>query len=283
MRAWHLPAAAALALLFPCAPRAAAADGPPGVEPPALPPAAREVGIDERPGRAIDTALAFEDMTGRRAPLAEHFDGQRPVLVTLAYFRCPMLCDLVLRGLVSGLKRLDYHVGDQYRALTVSFDPRDTPEAAARKRTATLSALGPGGAAGADAWPFLTGEQPEIRALTDDLGFRYAYEADTDQYAHPAGVFVLTPEGRISRVLYGAEFSARDLRLALLEASRGQVGTAFDRVIMTCYRYDPASRRYGPYVMGLLRLGGAAILCGVVTALALFRWSGRRRRQEGAR
>ncbi|XYH92626.1 SCO family protein [Sorangium sp. So ce1128] len=281
MRPSPLSAATLLALALSRAPLAAAAD------PPALPPAAREAGIDERPGRAIDTSLPFTDMAGRSAPLTEHFDGVRPVLLVLAYYRCPTLCGLVLRGLVAGMAKLDYRLGEQYRALTVSFDPRDTPDAAARKRRATLSSLGVRDTAGppaADVWPFLTGEPPEIRALAGDLGFRAAYDAQTDQYAHPAAVFVLTPDGRISRYLYGIEFSALDLRLALLEASRGQVGTTLDRVLMTCYRYDPASRRYGPHVAGFLRLGAAGILTWVVALLAFFGWRGwRRQKQEDAR
>ncbi|WP_437922879.1 SCO family protein [Sorangium sp. So ce291] len=281
MRPIPLSAATLLALALSRAPLAAAAD------PPALPPAAREAGIDERPGSAIDKSLQFTDMDGRSAPLAEHFDGVRPVLLVLAYYRCPTLCGLVLRGLVSGMAKLDYRLGDQYRALTVSFDPRDTPDAAARKRRATLSSLGAlvkAGAPAPDVWPFLTGEPPELRALAGDLGFRAVYDAQTDQYAHPAAVFVLTPDGRISRYLYGIEFSALDLRLALLEASRGQVGTTLDRVLMTCYRYDPASRRYGPYVAGFLRLGAAGILTWVVALLAFFGWRGwRHRKQEGAR
>ncbi|WP_433926084.1 SCO family protein [Sorangium cellulosum] len=278
MRTTHLAAAALLAVSLSRAPLAAAAD------PPALPPAAREADIEERLGSPIDTALSFTDMEGRAAPLAAHLDGRRPVLLVLAYYRCPTLCGLVLRGLVSGMGKLDYRLGEHYRALTVSFDPRDTPASAARKRTATLAALGMAAAPAPDLWPFLTGDVREIRALAGDLGFRFAHDAQTDQYAHPAAVFVLTPEGRISRYLYGIEFPALDLRLALLEASRGQVGTTLDRVLMTCYRYDPASRRYGPQVAGFLRLGAAGILAWVLTLVAFFGWRGwQRRRREGAR
>ncbi|WP_437719379.1 SCO family protein [Sorangium sp. So ce448] len=273
MRMQHLSTAAFLALVLARAPVAAAAD------PPSLPPAAREADIEERLGNAIDTALPFTDMDGRRAPLAEHFDGRRPVLLVLAYYRCPTLCGLVLRGLVAGMAKLDYRLGEDYRALTVSFDPRDTPATAARKRTAALSALGLAGAPTPETWPFLTGALPEIRALAGDLGFRFAYDPQTEQYAHPAAVFVLTPQGRISRILYGIEFSPLDLRLSLLEASRGQIGTPLERVLMTCYRYDPASRRYGPYVAGFLRLGGAAILAWVAAVVAFFGWQGRRRRR----
>ncbi|WP_437555247.1 SCO family protein [Sorangium sp. So ce367] len=275
MRMQHLSTTALLALVFTGAPLTAAADRP------LLPPAAREADIDERLGNAIDTTLPFTDMDGRRAPLAEHFDGRRPVVLVLAYYRCPTLCGLVLRGLVAGMAKLDYRLGEHYRALTVSFDPRDTPASAARKRTSALSALGMAGAPTRETWPFLTGALPDIRALAGDLGFRFGYDPQTEQYAHPAAIFVLTPDGRISRVLYGIEFSSLDLRLALLEASRGQIGTPLERVLMTCYRYDPASRRYGPYVAGFLRLGGAAILAWAAAVIAFFGWQGRRRRGEG--
>jgi protein SCO1/2 len=188
-----------------------------------------------------------------------------------------MLCGLVLRGLVDGLKKLDLRLGDDYQALTVSFDPRDTPAAAERKRASTLLGLG---RAGVDprAWPFLVGEEPAIHALADALGIRYAYDARTDQYAHPAAAIVLTPEGRVSRYLYGIEFPPRDLRLALVEAGEGRTGTIVDRVLLTCYRYDPSARRYGPFVFGFLRIGGALILAvvsGVIAALFVAERRGR--------
>jgi protein SCO1/2 len=246
------------------------------------PQAARGADIEERLGRAIRKDLPFTDMDGRRVTLEGAFDGKRPVLLVLAYYRCPLLCGLVLRGVAGGLRELDWRLGEQYRALAVSFDPRDTPEAAAKKRASTLAALAPD-AAREGAFPFLVGGEVEARALADDLGFRYAYDPATDQYAHPAAAFVLTPDGRISRYLYGVELSPLDLRLALLEASRGEIGTLVDRVLMTCYRYDPATRRYGAYVTGFLRLGGGVIAAAVSTMVAAFLWCERRRRRvEGA-
>jgi protein SCO1/2 len=244
-----------------------------------LPPAAQAVDIDEHLGRQIDRTLPFTDMRGRRVALGEALARGRPAVIVLAYYRCPMLCGLVLRGLVGGLEKLDLRLGDDYQALTVSFDPRDTPRAAKDKRASTLRGLGRADDDGR-AWPFLVGEEPAIHALADELGIRYAYDARTDQYAHPAAAIVLTPEGRVSRYLYGIEFPPRDLRLALVEAGQGRTGTIVDRVLLTCYRYDPSTRSYGPFVFGFMRIGGVLILA-VVSALLLVLFGAERRRRAG--
>lgn len=240
------------------------------------PPPTAVVDLEEHLGRTVRGDLIFTDASGRRVRLGDYFNRGEPVLLVLAYYRCPMLCGLVLRGAALGLSLLPYRLGEHYQAITVSFDPHDGPGAAAQKRASTLSVLGVDPAT--PEWPFLVGDEAASRALADDLGFRYAYDPETDQYAHPAALFVLTKEGRISRYLYGAEFPARDLRLALLEASRGEIGSIVDRVIMTCYRYDPASRRYGPFLLGFIRIGGALILLTTVGLLAALRWAERARR-----
>jgi protein SCO1/2 len=240
--------------------------------------AAPAADLEEHLGRPVRRDLVFTDASGRRVRLGDAFDRGQPIVLILAYYRCPSLCGLVLRGAVEGLSLLPYRLGEHYQAITVSFDPHDGPGAAAQKRAVTLSALRVDPAT--PVWPFLVGDEAASRALADDLGFRYAYDAATDQYAHPAALFVLTPDGRISRYLYGAEFPARDLRLALLEASRGEIGSIVDRVIMTCYRYDPASRRYGPFIAGFFRLGAALILLVTVGLLAVLRLR-ERARQAG--
>jgi protein SCO1 len=234
------------------------------------------VDIDEHLGRRIDTALEFTREDGARVRLADYFSDGRPVLLVLAYYRCPTLCGLVLRGVVEGLKDLDFKLGQQYRALTLSIDPRDAPEAAGQKQASTLSGLGQPDMAAA--WPFLIGEEAASRALADALGFRFTYDASTDQYAHPAVLFALTPDGRISRYLYGVHFSARDLRLSLIEAGQGKTGSIVDRVLLTCYRYDPSSRRYDPYIFGFMRLGAIVILAVIAGMLGLL-WRGERRRR----
>jgi protein SCO1/2 len=236
----------------------------------ALPPVMREVDIEEHLGDGLDPSLVFQDSTGEVMRLGDFFDGKKPILLILAYFRCPMLCGLVLRGTVTGLSKLPFRLGDDYRALTVSFDPRDTPAEAAHKKETTLADM-PQGSHG-PSWPFLVGQVAQIRSLADTLGFRFAYDARTEQYAHPAAVFVLTPQGRISRYLYGTDPSPRDLRLALVEAASGKIGTIVDRILLTCYRYDPATRRFGPFIRGFMRIGATMILAAVaVLMVALFR------------
>jgi protein SCO1/2 len=188
-------------------------------------------------------------------------------LLVLAYFRCPALCGLVLRGVVHGLSDLGWTPGVQYQAVTVSIDPKDTATAARVKRQSVLGALDVPRTN--SAWPFLVGSEPDIQALTTSVGYRYAYDPASNQFAHPSAVVILSPQGKITRYLYGVEFPASDLRLALLEASEGRVGTVLDRVIMTCYRYDPATRRYGPYVLGFLRIGAVLILAGRALAVTV--------------
>jgi protein SCO1/2 len=237
----------------------------------------QEADLEEHLGRDLPRDLVFTDEDGGAFRLSDAFDGERPVVLVLAYYRCPMLCGLVLRGLVDGINQLPYTLGVDYRAITVSIDPRDTPAAARAKRKNVLAAVARPGAPGG--WPFLTGEPGAIGTLADAVGFRFAYDARTDQFAHPAAAIVLTPQGRVSRYLYGVSPSARDLRLALVEAGQGKTGTIVDRILMTCYHYDPTSRAYGPYILGFIRLGGVLILGAVGgTVLALFRREARQRR-----
>jgi protein SCO1/2 len=247
-----------------------------------LPPVMREVDIEEHLGAGLDPSLAFQDQAARVVRLGDYFRGTKPIVLTLAYFRCPMLCGLVLRGTVASLGKLPFRLGEDYRALTVSFDPRDTPAEAAHKQDTTLVAMPY--RSEPESWPFLVGQPAQIGTLADSLGFRFAYDERTGQYAHPAAVFVLTPEGRISRYLYGTELSPRDVRLALIEAASGKIGTIVDRILLTCYRFDPATRRFGPFIRGFMRIGGVMILAAVALLLAaLFRAERlRRARVEGA-
>ena len=263
-----------LALALIATPSLARAAGPP-----ALPRVAEKADLDEHLGRQIPRALAFHDQDGRRVSLGDSFDGKRPVVLVLAYYHCPMLCGLVLRGVVDGMNQLRFTLGEDYRALTVSIDPRDTPAGARAKQRSSLGALPRGGDTPAG-WPFLVGEQASIAKLADAVGFRFAYDPRTDQFAHPAAAIVLTPEGRVSRYLYGVTFSARDLRLSLVEAGEGKTGTIVDRIIMTCYRYDPAARAYGPFVVGFVRIGGAFILAAVAGTVGLLFLREARRRRE---
>jgi protein SCO1 len=172
-------------------------------------------------------------------------------VLTLAYFRCPMLCSLVLKGITKSMSESRLSLGEDYEALTVSIDPRDTPETASQWRKRYLDQLGRPGTA---PWHYLTGPEAQVRKLADAVGFGYAYDAATDQYAHSAVALVISPKGTVSRYLYGVDFAAMDLRLALLEAAQGKVGISLEKVILSCFKYDPATRRYGFYVFGFLRI-----------------------------
>jgi protein SCO1 len=246
----------------------------------ALPPIARAVDIDEKLGALIHAGGAFTDEHGARVRLADYFDGTHPVVLSLAYFRCPTLCDLVQRGLADALRAVGFAPGTDYRVLTISIDPTDTPAEAARRRRQLLQVLGRPDAE----WPFLTTDDTTVRALADDLGYRYAFDPKSGQYAHPAAVFVLTPRARISRYLYGISWAARDVRLALVEAGGGRIGTIADRILMTCYRWDPSTRRYGVLMSAVLRGGSLVIFLIVSTLLTvLWRRDRARLRRGGAR
>lgn len=252
----------------------------------ALPPAARQVDIDEHLGEYLPLDLPFVDSSGASVHLGDYFRDGKPVVLALFYYECPMLCGRVLEGMVGGFNQLAWKPGEQFRALTVSIDPRDTAPLAEKKQRNVLASIGR--ADSPASWPFLVGPSASSSALADRLGFRYAYDAATGQYAHPAVIFVATPDGRISRYLYGIQYSALDLRLALVEAGEGKTGGIVDRIILTCYHFDPASRRYGPYLMGFLRVGGVFILISVVGLVGMLFWRERRekllrsRRDAGA-
>ncbi|UQA54575.1 SCO family protein [Polyangium aurulentum] len=268
----RLGSAAILALALAIAPRAAA-------EPalaPALAPAARRADVDEKLGASIPPRITLTDEQGAIVTTAEVLGGDVPVILVLAYYRCPMLCPLLQDGVSRGLGEAGYRPGRDYRLVTVSIDPKDKPYDASKRRDALMAKLG---APPGDGVRFLVGNAVATGALADAVGFRYAYDPSTDQYAHPAVVTVLAPGGRVSRYLYGLEPPARDLRLSIVEAAQGKIGRIVDRVLLTCYRYDPATRRYGPYIAGFFRIGALLILATVGTGLGLF-WRLERRAKK---
>ena len=229
-------------------------------------PILQQVGIDQHIGQQLPLDLVFRDESSQRVSLRRYF-GQRPVLLTLVYFQCPMLCSEVLNSVVSSLLPLKLNVGRDFNVLTVSFDPRDKPADATQKRAMYLRRYGRQEAD--KGWHFLTGETPAIEALTKAVGFRYAWDPKIQQYAHASGVMVLTPDGRLSRYFYGIEYPPGDLRLALVESSEGKLGNAVDQVILYCYHYDPATGKYGAVVTNMLRLGGGLTLLIVGGFLAV--------------
>jgi protein SCO1 len=234
------------------------------------PAALREVGFDQNLGARLPADLPFRDESGREVKLA-HYLGARPILLQLAYYRCPMLCPIVLAGLASSLKTLPFDAGDQFEVVVVGIDPTETPEMAAQSKRETLARYGrPQTASG---WHFLTGPAASIAALSQAVGFRYVWDEQSQQYAHAAGVVLLTPDGRVSRYFFGAEFSPRDLRLGMVEATGGRVGTVVDQLLLFCFHYDPAMGRYSATALGWLRVAGAVtvLLLGAFIALSLRR------------
>jgi protein SCO1 len=228
-----------------------------GHEPPGL---LAEVRFDQRLDAQVPPDLVFLDETGVPVRLGDYF-GRKPLILTLNYFDCPMLCPLALEGLVRSLRPLSFSIGEQFDVLTVSFDPRETPEqAAAAKAKYQREYARPEAVTG---WHFLTGTGESIRALTETVGFKAVYDAEKQQYAHAAGVLVLTPQGRVARYLYGVDVPTRDLRLALVEAAAGRIGSPVDRLLLFCYRYDPATAQYTIAVMRTLRFAGLATLLGL--------------------
>ena len=215
-----------------------------------------EVGIEEHLDAELPMELEFRDEYGAVVTLGDYFDGTKPVILTLNYYKCPMLCGLQLNGLLDGLMDLDWTPGQEFELVTVSINPLETPALATEKKQNYMKRYErPSAAKG---WHFLTGKEPEIRQLASTLGFGYFYDRETGEYAHAAAIFLATPDGRVARYLYGIEYPEKRLRLGLLEASAGEIGTTIDQMILYCFHYDPSSRRYAPVAMNIMRLGGGA-------------------------
>jgi protein SCO1/2 len=217
----------------------------------------RDVSIEQKLNEQVPLDLTFRDESGQTVTLRQYF-GKKPVLLTLVYYECPSLCGLVLQGLLKSLRVINYTPGEQFEIVTVSISPTETPELAAAKKANFLKEYGREEAAAG--WHWLTGDEKNIRALADAVGFRYVYDPKTKQYAHAAGIMLLTPSGKISRYFYGIEYSPRDLRLGIIDASQGKVGSLVEKVILFCYQYDPTTGKYGLLVVRLIQLGGLVTL-----------------------
>jgi protein SCO1/2 len=222
-----------------------------------------KVGFEQKLGAQLPLDTVFRDETGAEIRLGSLL-GERPAILALVYYECPMLCPLIMNGLTQSLKTLSFSPGEEFDVVALSFDPGEGPEQAAHSKTVHLQRYGrPESAAG---WHFLTGSEESIRALTDAVGFSYAYDPQQDEYAHAAGLVVLTPDGRVARYFYGIEYPPRDLRFGLVEAAEGTIGSLVDQVLLYCYRYDPTTGTYSAVVMNIVRLGGLVTVC----ALAIF-------------
>jgi len=255
-------AALLLTAVVALAPVAARAGAQPAVGQPAAaqPEALRGVGIDQRLDQQVPLDLVFNDENGRAVTLGSLLHG-KPVILNLVYYRCPMLCTLVLNGLLSAMKALPFDAGKEFDVFTVSFDPEDTPALAAQKKATYLEQYRRPGAA--EGWHFLVGDETSIRPLMEAIGFRYAWDPEARQYAHASGLVVLTPGGRLSHYFYGVEFAPRDLRLALVEASSERIGSVVDQLLLFCFHYDPATGRYSRVALNAVRAGGILTLAAL--------------------
>jgi len=233
------------------------------------PPKLENVGIEQHLDGQVPPDLTFRDETGKTVKLGDYF-GRKPIILDLAYYNCTMLCGEVLLGLTGAMKMVSFNLGEQYDVITVSFDPKDTPELAAAKKKEYVQRYGRPGAQ--QGWHFLTGQPDAINALTKAVGFQYQYDPRINQYAHATAIMVLTPQGRISRYFYGVDFPPKDLRLGLVEASQNKIGNPVDAILLYCYHYDPATGKYGAVVSNILQLGaGITILILGAMLFILFR------------
>jgi protein SCO1 len=230
------------------------------------PVALRNVDLEQKLGAQVPLDVEFRDEAGRTVALEDYF-GRRPVILSLVYYRCQDLCPLTLDGLVRGMRPLSFNIGDQFDVLTVSFDPRDTSALAAAKKTDFVKQYSrPGAEKG---WHFLTGDETAIRRLTEAVGFRFNYDSENDRFGHATGIMLLTPDGKIARYFYGIEFSPRDLRLGLIEASAKKIASPIDQLLLFCYHYDPATGKYSLLVTNLVRLAGIATVLALVIFIAV--------------
>jgi protein SCO1/2 len=238
-----------------------------------LPGPLTEVGFDQRPGEQLPLDLTMTDAEGNLVELGSLF-GERPVILAPVYYTCPMLCGMVLNGLAMSLKTLSFEPGSDYEVVVFSFDPGDTAEQAAARKANMLARYGR--EATGEGFHFLTGDQEAIGRLTGAMGFRYAREAESGEFAHTAGLVLATPDGRIARQLFGVEYAPRDMRLALVEASDSKIGGLVDQVLLYCFHYDPVIGRYSAMTMNLVRLGGAVTLAVLAGFVLLMLWRERR-------
>jgi protein SCO1 len=241
---------------------------PDGAQPAGLPPALRGVGFDPQLNARLPLDVAFRNEDGRDVSLSAYF-GQRPVVLVFVYYGCPMLCNQLEQGVVATLKTISFNPARDYQVVFVSFDPRESPDMAREKKQAAMSRFGrPETVAG---WHFLTGSKESIDALTQAANFRFTYNQKTNLFAHASGILLLTPDGRISRYFFGVDFPPRDVRLGLVEASAGKIGTPADHVLLFCFQYDPSSARYSAAILRIVRVGGVLTVATILVGILLFR------------
>jgi protein SCO1/2 len=235
----------------------------------------QDIGIDQKLDEQVPLDVTFHDSTGQTVKLGDYF-GKRPVILAPVYYECPMLCTLTLNGLVKAAKEMSFDAGQQYDVVAISFNPKETPVLAAGKKATYVREYGHGDEGGAG-WHFLTGDEASIKKVMDAIGFRYKWDEQTQQYAHAAGLVILTPKGKVARYFYGVEFPPRDLRLALVEASANKIGSKVDQVLLFCFHYNPTTGKYSLAINRVLQVAGV----GTVLALGLLMFVLMRHDQHG--
>jgi protein SCO1 len=270
---------AAVAAAQPMAPSASKAE----IRRPAPAEIVQKVGVDQKLDGQVPLDVTFHDESGRAVRLGAYFGRGKPVVLTPVYYECPMLCTMTLNGILKAFRVLDLTIGKDFDVVTVSFDPRETPELAAKKKATYVAQYKKGATASAEAgWHFLTGDEASVRQLMDAVGFRYTFDPGTQQYAHASAIMVMTPEGKISRYFYGLEYSTRDLKWGLVEASQNHIGSLADQVILLCYHYDASTGRYSLAITKSLRLAGVLTMVAIGGYVALSLVRERRRRSAPA-
>ncbi len=226
-----------------------------------LPDALIDVGIEEHLGAQVPLDAVFLDESGREVRLGDYFLAGRPVLLNFAYYQCPMLCNMVLNGMLNGMKKMAWAPGKEFEVVTISMDPKEGPAMASAKKETHIEALGIAGAE--NGWHFLTGKEENIKRVADVVGFKFKYMPVSKEFAHAAGVFTISPKGKISRYLYGVEYRSKDLKLALLDASEGKSISFGDKIAMFCYRYDPNVKGYVLFARNFMKGGGVVVIIGL--------------------
>lgn len=236
-----------------------------------LPPQLKTVGIEQKLGEQLPLDAAFQDENGETVKLGSYFNRKKPVVLALVYYECPMLCNEVLNGLTGSLKGVSFDAGNEFDVVAISFDARenDKPGLAKSKKESYLNRYGRGGEA-ANGWHFLTGTQSEIDKVTQAVGFNYIYDEKTNQFAHAGGIMITTPEGKLSRYLYGIDYAPKDLKFSLMDSAQEKIGNPVEQLFLYCFHYDPASGKYGLAILRALRLMAVATVFGIVGMLFVF-------------
>jgi protein SCO1/2 len=236
-----------------------------------LPKALNGVGIDQKLNEQLPLDLVLKNENGESVKLSEYF-GKKPVVLSLVYYQCPMLCNQVLNGMVTAFRVMSFAPGKEFDVVTISFDPRETPALAAAKKKTYVDYLPDDKRASAGAgWHFLTADEASIARITSAVGFRYHWDETTSQFAHASAIYVATPQGKLARYFYGIEYAPRDLRLGLIEAAENRIGSPVDQLLLYCYHYDPATGKYGAAVMNMMRVGGVVTLIALAVLLLALR------------